>query len=237
MKLRQCIYIPLDALVDTRLGLLRQKWPEQFEKVDVVAYSQRKTFHVWKLFGVGKDEWLAAWKNRNVDTLLHSAPTELAMMLRIAIGHLAVTAMTTPVVEKPEIVVDIHPYRMTDEERRELKAAVEEMAPENTVVTVDSIGTERLSPELISIRFDCMFLYDLVTWIATQTEELKKKQIPKVIIHYPAVLHEDDVVTLDKIAKSESNPFDDIRQECAPMFTLSAVDPTLFSIAYPAEGA
>lgn len=237
MRVRQCVYIPLDALVDTRLGLLKLKWPEKFLEVDVDAYRERTTFHVWKLFGVGKDEWEAAWRTRDVDVLLNSAPTELTTRLRILLGHLAVAALTTPVVERPEVVVDVHPYRLTEEERQEIRDAVDELVPEGVKVTIDSIGEDRLTPELASIRFDGLFLYDLVSWIVKQTENLKTKQIPKVVIHYPAVLHEDDVVVMDHIAQSETNPFDDIRQNCAALFTLSAIDPTMFSIAKPVEGA
>lgn len=237
MRIRQCLYIPLDALIDTRLGLLKQKWPEKFKTVDIKAYRERITFHVWKLFGIGKDEWLAAWNSRDVDVLLNSAPTELATRLRIILGHLAVNAMTMPVVEKPEIVVDVAPYRLTEDERSEIQHVVEFLAPEGVVVTTEYISDDHLSPELISSRFDGMFLYDLVTWIEKQTEALKLKQVPKVVIHYPAVLHEDDPIVIEHISKSDSNPFDDISRRCAGLFTLSAIDPCLLSIAQPAEEA
>ena len=237
MRIRQCLYVPLDALIDTRLGLLKRKWPDKFKEVDIKAYRERITFHVWKLFGIEKKEWLDAWNNRDVDVLLDSAPTELATRLRIIVGHLAVSAMTTPVVERPEIVVDVAPYRLTDEERREIRDVVELLAPEGTIVTTEFISDKHLTPELISARFDGMFLYDLVTWIEKQAEALKIKQVPKVIIHYPAVLHEDDTISLEYISKAESSPFDDISRRCAGLFTLSAVDPCLLSIAMPSEEA
>ena len=34
MRIRQCLYVPLDALIDTRLGLLKRKWPDKFKEVD-----------------------------------------------------------------------------------------------------------------------------------------------------------------------------------------------------------
>lgn len=236
MSVRQNLYLELDSLIDTTLGMLYTKWPDKYQALDLESYINRITYHVWKVFGIEEDKWNNAWRNRDVDFLLglldsgKSFSTELFTHLGVITASSAIQGNISPVHQPLHIYLNVWPYKFTDDELDDLKFLVMEKLPAGVNVTTIKLMPEALTPSYVKTNFDRLILGDLVNWMTHHSKALTENKMPTVFIDYPKVLHEDAPEILEKIHKSSGDPFSETRLRAAEFVTLGALNASLFSI-------
>ncbi len=226
---KQNFYFALDSLIDTRIGLLMQHWPERVNVVDFAKYRTRVTNYVWEYFGVDKEAWNLKWKNRTSEVLLNSGPTEMFLRLTELLMGAGVRHATGKAYAKPLVTVNIWPYYLEDWEIMEVRKSIKDAIVQDVDIEVIYTPVNEVKPEYAKERWDVMMIYDLPEFLELQQENLKVAQMPGVVIHYPAVISEgteDDVKNL----KGQIGPFNQLRFYLSEYMCLDALDVSLWSL-------
>ena len=71
----QDVLVELDTLLDTRFGLLCQRFPSQVPTVNMEEYVNRNHNKLHEIFSVNKNEWESAWEQIDLTVLKHSHVT------------------------------------------------------------------------------------------------------------------------------------------------------------------
>lgn len=230
MKKRQTFYFELDALVDTRFGLLVKDYSERVNAVDINAYRDRKTSYVWEYFGVTAEVWKKTWSERTTEVLKWSAPTE--MLLRI--NELFITpltgAATSPIFDNPAMIINTYPYKFEEEEIGILIESIHEVLLDRIPVKVVWLAPEDVTPMWIAANCESMVLYNFSEWFSVQAKNFQQTPLPQITIHFPALINEgreDDPLL---VKKGIVTAFSELTFSMSEYFNLRAIDPHLYSL-------
>lgn len=232
MSVKQRVLIELDCLIDTPMAVLAQHWPDKFANVDVAAYRQRQNDFFWKLWDIPKEEWMARYQERSELTLYEACPTELMVNIREVLGVAAMRGVTTPVYEPVELVINTWPYDLLDNARDEILAVLREALLDSVKLSLCSISTQDLTPQLLKESYEVLFTRDLIGWL-TVHPEVGEHPCARVVFNYPAVIHTEDPEILEKTIREKSNPFTTAKATMAPFITMEALDVQLFCMLDP----
>lgn len=233
MKKRQTFYFELDALVDTRYGLLVKEYSERVNVVDINAYRDRKTSYVWEYFGVEKEAWLEKWNKRTVDVLKWSAPTEMF----IRINELFITplagAATNPVYEKPEMILNTWPYEFDKEQCYELIDAMHEVLLDEIPIDIVFLSPAEVTPTWIANRCESLVLFNFYDWFTAQAGALPGNPLPRTTMHFPALINEGREDDTALVKRGITTAFTELQIGLAEYISLRAIDPHLYSLPPP----
>lgn len=226
----QHVLIELDALLDTRIGLLGGRFPSKLPTVDLTAYINRNKNNLAELFDLPEDEWQTAWEQRDLLAVRHAHATTLAKTVgRLLHGH-KVRGDVSPIHDRLHVIVNVWPYRLTDEEEDAFVQAITELMVEGTLVSTERLSPKELTPSLIDDRFNALIMYDAVTWLDAQKEALASHRIPRVTLYTQGVLLDDNPETLDYIERESIDPFIRVKQQLAEYISIHWWKPGYFSL-------
>lgn len=230
MKKRQVFYFELDALVDTRFGLLVQKWPGLVNVVDLESYRNRKTSYVWEHFGVDKDKWLEAWNARDKELLKHCGPTEMVLRINEMLTTALASAATTPIFEKPSILINIWPYEFDDEESAEVIDGLHEIVLDQVPISIVRLPPEAVTQKWVGANCDSLVIYNFVEWFTVQAPTLHKNPLPHTTIHFPALINEGREDDPHLVKKGIGTAFDELTFTLSEFYNFRAIDPMLYCL-------
>lgn len=226
----QDVLIDLDALLDTRMGVLCARFPSQVPAVDLEAYVNRNTNNLPKLFNVNKNEWDAAWASRDLSALKHSHATSLSKTLSRLLAPHKVRGDVSPIHDRLHLLVNYWPYKLTEELQQEFTIAIAELTTEGTLVSMVSHAPKDLTPSFIDKRYQAMVLYDYLPWLDAQKEALGETRIPRVVVYTQGVIIDDDPEMLENIKRESIDPFVRLKQHLAEYFSVQWWKPGYFSL-------
>lgn len=226
---RNRVIVEIDALFDTRIGLLLQHKPHFYDRLNFDAYRKRLT-NTWTYqIGWDMDEFHGLWKNRTVDALYQSRPTDLLEegLWGALEDRLVVAAVSMPE-EKPVITINFYPYDLSQEEKEEFTKLFIEYHP-GFSFKYGSWSPKSLNPTYLRKHWDAMICYNWYDWIEANAENLKNR-IPKFQIYYPALLHPDtSKEAIDAIMQEKTNPFHPSKTFLAEYVGVNPLSSELFS--------
>lgn len=233
MKLSQNVLIDLDCIIDTRYGLLVQKWGGRVNAVDMQKYRERKTSRVWEHFGVPEKDWCDAYATRDVETLTFSAPTLLYVNLSAIMAAAVMQAMSSPLHKKPTLTINVWPYRLEEWEVDDILLSVGDILGADVTVKCVYIEPANLTPSLIKQQFNGWVLYDLLSWLSLHNEALAKEPMPDVTFFIPSVINvgneSDDVAN----QTGDGSPFSVLRASLGEYVLIDTIDVTLYCLPDP----
>ena len=212
----QRLIVPLDALMDTRIGTMRQihpDWPMKVFKWGKGWYWNRFVDNFDHLFGnIGTDSWRSAYKNRDETTLKASFETNLVTEIREMVIGTEALIEKDPLVTSHAITVNFWPYEMSDASADKLLRVIksricppvkdDEGNPTEELVFDVPFNRVFLSPQELTIKrlgdeehgWELAFMYDFVEWNLLHQHELddKKSAFPRNRIIFPAMFHEKE---------------------------------------------
>lgn len=178
---RQCLLVDLDVLLDTRLGTLRQHFPECVPEVtDSMKYWARKHEDWSKLTSgrVSNEMFGAAYAKRNEDTLKQSQLTGIIdYLIRIATSY-----QSSVQIEQQQhpftLVINLHPYQLDDEtiEALELTLLSYHFSAMYMSIEVVNLSEEELTPSYMIDNFTGYLTYNHLSYIQTHTQALIAQQ-------------------------------------------------------------
>lgn len=233
---REVVYIDLDCLLDTRIGVIAQVNPKKAE-----AILNSETYHnrVRDEFdGISYDDFRKLWSQRNAETLKLSVLTNIIPLLTaIAQAHIQSCHEKNERFEM-ELVINTYPYELDTETSTEIAAAFQEKL--NNIITVRSerISIGFLTPKYCRENFGVMIIYDLEPWVESQMKNFETQQMPKVTVFSPALYckppSSEDAAEFDRL---KTKPFAVIEYSFAPLFGLRLLDADVFSVYKPKKTA
>lgn len=224
--------VDIDALMDTRYGLVKTNQPEALEKLELDAYRKRYT-NVWAQI-VGIEDWSKKYKERNISALHNAEPTELLLGLKMLIlEDIANIAMSTPY-ETPKLTINMWPYtELTNDELEAFRLHFSDFYNE-VIVDIVTIPHDQLTPGKLNMMWDVWFMFDWFGWLPLHIHSFQDKRVPQFVIHMPTILSDEvSVEVLDGIEKDGVNPFAELTRQLASCVTVVPLDTKLFSLHRP----
>lgn len=207
------IYVALDDLLDTRLGLislLNKDLALSYLDPDNPRYFKRMHDSViWEDLGITESDWYTMREKRTTELLKASVITHIpsVIMKTIKLYHLSGDKQ----IGEWDVRLDVntHPYDLNEEELNEIKDILLEKIPLVTEIGFVKANLKGLTPNHLKTNFDYIFMYDFNIWSMLHASELRKTFmtdmhffVPRLFTQLPT---DEDFKGLDKVL--EMDPF------------------------------
>ncbi|AQT28094.1 putative virion structural protein [Vibrio phage pVa-21] len=232
-ELHQNLLIDLDTLIDTRFGLIYQRFPKAFRKLDVYAFCTRDHNRIWELLGCDEKTWAAQWDKRDIATIESSKPTALLLNLKEIIVARYAQGKTSPVHHPMTISVNTYPYRLSKEALDEIKASVKHWTFSDIEVHTVHLAPAMLTPDAIKTNYQSLFIYDWVEWMTIHRDALQSCKIPTVTFHVPSYIYDNSPELMEAAMRSDTDPFAQMARYLSEYMAVEIVKPELFTLPTP----
>ena len=224
------IYIDLDSLLDTRMGLLASL--DVDKAVDVLNSDYHKRF-IDKFPGISASEFKELYSKRTADILPFSLITETFEIIHTTVKEAVIENMKGGQNLGHPLTVNIFPYELEPDEIEEMRDVIFQLNHGCSDVELISMSNDDLTPEFIKKNYCMVIKYDFADWLHIQQNNLVSKPIPAVIFIAPS-LYYDCEPSEEKIAefkRDNLNPFKTMELSIAPLIGLKIIDTSVFSIS------
>lgn len=224
----EVFYFDLDALLDTRIAVLANESDELAINALNSDYWNRKQD---AFPGVSKQEFQQLWKARTSDILPLTTRTNIITFVRTLAKEKLSDAAIENMESSPKLVVNIHPYELSDEEAKELIEVLVESTASIFDVQVVNIPNELLTPQYCKENFAIMARYEWMPWLEMHQQAFEKTKMPAVALVVPCLF--------DQIPSEREHPeaykrggqlFREVEKMLAPLMRLVFVDIESFSM-------
>lgn len=172
------IYVALDDLLDTRLGLIGLLKPDVVDEY-LTEGNERyfKRLHdsvLWDDVGLTELQWYQLREKRTVELLKASVITHIPSVIMKIIKYYHLTGDKQLGDWDITLNVNIYPYKLSTDELSEIREILEESIPLVSRINFFEASLKGLTPKYIKQNFDYIVLYDFNLWSNIHAEELKK---------------------------------------------------------------
>lgn len=204
-KICSRLLISLDAVLDTRSGTLLLIDPEAGSKIIKNKYYASRVWDDFPIIDMNKFRKIYAERDKSV--LKYSSMTNAIGIVRDFVQRVMNKNLNSPVEMDVEIHLNVHPYKLTDEERKLLVIAISSKLHLSPKVIVVDYSPEYLNPLFVRNTYNTMVLYDFTDWIEihSKNELIKKYSIPEVTIFTPALLKFKDEQVPENLSEMFTN--------------------------------
>lgn len=230
------IHVQLDALLDTRLGLMAILDPQGAVKMATSEdYFARVNDDFSKYSTITDAAFKEAWEQRKAEVLRHSIKTHIPIMLHELITRLEIQEETTPFHQSPELEINVWPYTdLTEEEREAIRLAVLYHGGIQTIPEIVCFPPQELTPRKIKREYSGLVLYDLRDWLQHHLQDFVKCPCPTVTVLAPALFAgtppDVDQIVDDPEFRSGVSAFSMTELACIEFFQLNLLDVKYFSL-------
>lgn len=215
-KPRQSIFIiELDALLDTRMGTLLRLDKTCVDRVIKSGYLIRDRD---QFLGIDPDSFKELYNKRDKQTLSLSMMTPMMNIISEFCKSTISMNNSTPFIQEPKVVINIHPYSLTDKEAMLIKKAVEAKLGKLIEVDISNMKYEQITPSYLNKDISVLCLYDSYKWLDIQAEigSFRKEICPLVTLYGPLLvknleLKEVDLSEFNKSMELLTKPFIDFK--------------------------
>jgi hypothetical protein len=226
----ETILIELDALLDTRLGTLRQQMGVEYaQRILTLDYITRE---IDAFEGIETSVFQEMYAARNEETLKCSVVTALVTRLKDLTTFLSELAVNAPEYDGIRLAVNTYPYRLSKAVLRDIGKSVSVWTGGLIPVELVNITPQDLTPIHVKSHFAMLFMYDYGSWIETQTVAFHETLIPEIHLVAPALYFskKPDAKELKDLVRQAAHPFQATMMFLTPMVGLELVDAKWFSI-------
>ena len=176
------VFIELDALLDTRAGTLLRLGDDHIQKAVDKGYHTRKSDEF-------SDEFLELYANRDVLTIKHAMVTPMCKLLRDFTHNTHSNIINTPFHYKPKIIINIAPYKLTDNDTTVIIKAVVAATDQLADVEIVDLTYSDMSVSYIKNNISILILYDYWKWLEAQAvlDAFKTLTCPETMLVGPAI--------------------------------------------------
>lgn len=233
MKFFNNVYIDMDSLLDTRVGVLNQLDAGVFKVlVDDGRYWTR-TFDDWTMLTGGRvttEQFQAQWEKRDTETLTHSMLTEIFGPLRNILA-LYTQNLIEGHVDKPlALTVNIHPYTLTDDEQEGIVSAIQYHCGHDLNVFFISTSVDDLTPKVLMEHYDAAVMYHFHDWLVIHGFAVAAAPTRDFTIMAPRLFTKDPV---DLTISQKKDIFTMSELQLRYYFNMMFIASRCFSILHP----
>jgi len=182
------VLVTLDSLLDTRLGtvaLLNPDWAEAL--LNSGGYQRRIGNKLSRICPMIDDDAVdEAWAARSVSSLLRSGPTPIMAVLRGSVAEFALPGEHGSPGHQLEIVVNYHPYLLTEEElvmqRDIIKTVTGCHKVRHVFVPLDEFSPDTFDP------YESVVYHELDDWMTMFYSRFAGHTPRDVTFYYPEIV-------------------------------------------------
>lgn len=227
-KPRIRLFTEIDAVLDTRYGLLKKYYPHVVENIKLTDYLGR-------LIDAFEDVSYADFKKlydaRGDDALEFAVLSNIHCIITTTLHGAYTDSVELPLTSKPQIILNLWPYKFNEAEQSNLLETFQLNYGTFATVTLVNMPLAKITPDYIKENVDFLVLYNTSEWLSTQNKAFETKRIPSKKLLSPA-LYQERIPTPEEIKAVSANlsPFEIIHKTLAPIIDLSFVDVEAFSV-------
>jgi hypothetical protein len=182
------VYASMDSLLDTRMGTVARI--DQSAAADILKddrYHSRRTNELWLLDDrINPDTFKQLWKDRDIETLKLSMATLVVPLLYDIQQRYRSKEAIKPDIVTLRLIVNTHPYRLTDEEQS-LYCDILRSVTQIDDVRLTSTSVDWLTPTTLA-QYNTFIWHDLDEWFTIHGEALTESPMPKLDFYAPEIL-------------------------------------------------
>lgn len=239
---RKTLLVELDCLLDTRLATLHCIDPLLAKTVfDTPAYFTRD-WDDWSTFTQGQvtaSDFATAYAQRGIATLKAARPTGIVALLKKITHYLDLQRHAFPDVDSVEVVVNTHPYPLSQQACRTIETLVYRYCHFMTKVTTTQLPFSEITPLAIKTQWDAVILYDFDAWFHHHGKTLNTVLIPRNQLIVPRRYRMNPQALIEDFhdeVKAEL-PFDLLQMACVERVELVMLPLKDFSILRHTSGS
>lgn len=225
------IYIELDCLFDTRLGTLALL----DEQLATAALDNNYLAREQDVFPhIKKETFKKLYELRDVENLRLSPITTCFKLLNDLVHNTLKIAMDSPDCTGCKIFLNIHPYKLSEEEVGDMLELVVTATRGQVEVEIISASPEQLTVDYCDRKFVILVMYDYNAWLEANVVNgsFKKKNMTDAMLIGPKLyLHKVPTAKdLKQLGVKGMTPFKAVTMLASSMIRLELMNVDIFSV-------
>ncbi len=219
------LYIDLDSLLDTRLGLFMSMSPE----LAAVIYNNNYVTRINDNFSLmGYLEFKERYKNRNKQVLKIPLPTMIIMFLEVHLTFLIQDNTYKGGDGYIDVYLNLYPYEFSTQEKNLIVNGFRSKLPKK--VTVIPVFDENPQVSFIKEKIHTLVLYNGLDWVEHNVKhnKLQMGEINHVELIIPDIINTPVGVHLEK-----EKIINELTLSFLPFIDISFLDVGMFSTSIP----
>lgn len=214
----------LDSLFDTRMGTITRMGDASLKATLDSGYYQR-TSDSFK--GVDPVLFKELYDKRDRVTLAHSLVTPVAMLMKDFAAHTLKNINNSPFHYRPKIMINVHPYKLTEAEQVVIIAGVRSATLSMADIEMVDYARGELTPAFVKRNLSVLILYHYDLWLDTHADAWRKISCPEVSFFGPRVSF---ATALTQPNVPEDDPFKAMEDLAEPFIGLKLLPSEIFSL-------
>lgn len=222
-------YVPLDALLDTRIGTI-DKIAGSDGLALVADWYHTRTADKFNRKGsqLTQERYDAAWKLRDEDTLRRTRMTFVPQYLLNLVSRYNTSHGMPVMAAKYKITINLWPYQLSDERVQQLQEIMQLYTSGVAEIAVDYIDPADLTVAYLKATYSLCIMYEFNAWLNMHKEEFTQTQMPGTVIIAPELYLADVPDELIETAK-KTDGFAGVSLALCALCTVVFLDVRLFS--------
>lgn len=181
------VYVDIESLLDLRSAILSKLR----DKEDLTTYllSEEYNFRdIDKFPMINQEEYDSINSNKTNDLIPLSLITYIVNTLKTKIENLEKRNNFYNEKKTPEIVLNVHPFKLTEQQKNIIQNLLFIKLKTNTLVTVVDLPIKDISPYFINnSNFISCFIYNFQDWMNHHSSSLEKNKLTDTLLYFPAL--------------------------------------------------
>lgn len=199
---RKQIYIDIDSLLDTRLGILTEYFPQVAGNI---LFNLDKYYNRLRddFYPIGNTTFKYFYSKRNKDTLKLSKLTNIMEVIIEEIGFVEFNLEIKNLVNKAEVVLNLFPYEFTEKEKEKLELIIYNLVKhipfDLKIINKNPLELDKTELE----KYYAIIMYSGMEWLKYKiaTREITNGEILEARLYIPLQL---DIINLQPNKIEES---------------------------------
>lgn len=219
------LLVDLDSLLDTRMATLFKMGEEYAMKAIEAGWHDRPSDI---LQDVDHEAFKAAYALRDRTTLKEALMTPITQLVKEFAQRTVENTLNSPFHYKPKVIINIHPYKLDDNEVKVIADMVKHVVLDLAVVDVVDLHPSLITPTYAKTLLSMMVMYDYMSWLETHaaSKEFEKVSIPDITLLAPKLWLKKP----DRKLEANEDPFKDAMEEASPLIGLVLLPVSMFSM-------
>lgn len=184
------IYVDIDSLLDLRQAalthLVKQKRLAEFLNSDEYNFREIDRFK-----DIDMVKFHQHHNEKDSDLISRSTITYILNVLKTKVVNLEKRNNFYGESKKPEVLLNIYPFILTQQEQEEIQNALFIKLETNCLISIISKPIEEVSPFFIkSNDIIAAFIYNFSKWANAHSESLSKSPLKDTLLYFPSIYYD-----------------------------------------------
>ena len=219
------ILVDLDSILDTRLGVLSELDDDKLKKVMEMYHTRDIDEFPYYSFNRFKENY----DKRDKSILSNSLITPVMFLVIEFVNKTLMQILNSPFHYKPKIIVNVHPYDLSEEEINDIIKLIVLKTDKNCDVEVINKSVGDITVGYVKENISIMVMYEYYKWIEYHSvnKAFTKLTCPDINLFAPAIYFKPKQPRDD----NKEDPFSSMEEIVKPLIGLKLFPIEYFSFA------